>query len=742
MPPKKQKDKNSTGADKNFEALRTAVIVAELNADRFMPLSHWMPTCLLSLGNTPLLHISLNRLLLNGFQKIVIFACTHKDSIERFVEESGYRTRFPFVDIRVFDGYGCKSLGEVMRDIDNNSLLHEVENFVCIPADLVTDISLMEQLNNFSELRKQNPNIAIGMVFASRPDFLPQEYEYTQVTYNAETNVLVNFRRALAPTKMISTIGNSSLKYRRDLFDSRILLCSKHIPVQFQGNFDFLTIDDLVNEFLLNEDVMSYQTHIQVLPARTIVLPVAPCLKHLLLFNFSFLNRMGSRQIHPPCFFVCESTIRNESVERGQPYALSPQIFAYKSCNIHSSVKLLGHVFIGRNVIIRSGCVLIDVVIDDNCTIDKNTLIQSTVIMGGVHISSNVKITSSWLFTGACIHDGVELGPDCFVGPPLQCETPKCPHKNRLCIERVDGEEFPEGSVIIQSSEEDAEHPWMVCQPQDNSDSVSIKSFDSSDEEGFENSEKKNIFLLKSGNLWRTNWLKKMTRSRSSSSESISLSSNRREKITVPENDDDDNIINELANTLKDGVEKKKLPKDICTEITCLKHATGITIDDLIFLLTKAIFKLGSESENGEVLTALKVWKNVEQCVVRYTPIVRNFIERSASGEALCLQAAEENCCLDRRFMEMSPRLFHHLYEQDIVSEEAINSWVKNSKMLEDPESIREAEKLRERLKAFLDWLNTAESESEDEEQDSEEGGNHSDNEINVKDGHNKDCDC
>ncbi|VDO04018.1 unnamed protein product [Rodentolepis nana] len=737
MAPKKQKGKNPTCGGTNFEALRTAVIVAELNADRFMPISHWMPTCLLSLGNTPLLHLSLNSLLLDGFQKIIIFACLHRDTIERFVKENGYRTRFPFVDICVFDGYGCKSLGEVMRDIDNNSLLHEVENFVCIPADLVADISLMKKLNSFSELRKQNPNIAIGMIFANRPDFLPQEYEYTQIAFNTETSVLANFKRTPAPARLISTIACSSLKYRGNLFDSRILLCSKHIPIQFQGNFDFLTIDDLVNEFILNEDVMSYQTHIQVLSSRTIVLPVAPCLKHLLQLNFSFLNRIGSRKIHPPSFYVWESTIRNGVVERGQPYSLSPQCFAYKSCNIHSSVKLVGHVFIGRNVTIRPGCTLIDVVIDDDCTIDMNTVIQSTVVMKGVHIGSNVKITSSWLFSGACIHDDVELGSDCFVGPPLKYEISNCPHQNRLCIERVEGVKFPEGCVIIQSTDEDSEHPWVICQPQDIDDNMSTGSFDSSGEEEPGSSERKNIFLLKSGNLWRTNWLRRMTRSLSSSSESISLSSNRKEKITVPENDDDDNIISELANTLKDGMDKKKPLKDICTEITCLKHATGITIDDLIFLLTKAILNLGSESESG-VLTTAKVWKNVEQCIGLYKLIMRNFVERSANGEALCLQATEENCCLDKRFMEISPRLFHVLYIEDIVSEEAINNWVKNSKMLEDPESIQEAEKLREQLGDFLTWLNTAES-----EEDSEEAENSSDDENNVKNNeHNIDNGC
>lgn len=478
MPSKKQKGKIS--ADKNLETLNTAVIVAELFSDRFIPISKWIPTCLLPLGNVPLLHLSLNRLLTDGFQKVVIFACSHRNTIERFVEESGYRTRYPFVDIIVFDGYGCKSVGEVMRDIDTNSLLHEVENFVFIPADLLADVSIMEQFSKFAELRKQNPHVALGMVFANRPDFVPQDYEYMQVLSKKDTSVIVDFRRTYKPCKMISCFPSIPLNYRKNIVDTRILLCSKHIPVQFQGNFDFLTIDDLVNEFIVNEEVMSYQIHAQFLGVRSIALSVAPCLKHLMHFNFSTLNVMGSKQLHPPHYFVRESSAKNGVVEYGQPFALSPQCFAYKNCNIHPSVKLVGHVFIGRNVTIRPGCVLVDVVIGDACTVDKNTLIESSVLMGGVHIGSNVKLSSCFLFTGACIHKEVKLGPDCFVGPPLKSGVAsKCPHPNRFCIEHIEGESFPGGSVIIQSVEEDSELPWVVCQPQDSFGGVSVVSYSS-----------------------------------------------------------------------------------------------------------------------------------------------------------------------------------------------------------------------------------------------------------------------
>lgn len=487
---KKQKDKKAANTEAVIEEpLPTAVIIAELYSDRFIPISQWMPSCLLPLGNTPLMHISLNRLLMDGFEKIIIYACMNKNHIEEFIQESGYRKRFPHTDITVFDGSGCKSLGEVMRDIETNFLLNEVEDFVCIPADLVSDTSLMSMLKKFQELRKKSPQIALGLVFANRPYFIAQDYEYTQAIYYNKSQLLVSLKRSAGPTKLIVSSAskeesirlNDPLTHRKDLVDTRVLICSKHIPVQFQGNFDFLTIDDLVNEFLANEEVMGFQTHIQILPNKTIMLPVAPCLKHLRHLNPCFLERLGSPQIHPPSFFVWESSERRAmgfmcSPEKGVPYALTPQSFVFKSCKIDPSVKLIGRLFIGRNVTIGAGCVLTDVIVDDNCTIGENSILESTVLQQNVHIGSNVKIKESWLFCGACIHDGVELGPDCFIGPPLIAESSRCPHPKRLCIEHVDGVEFPEGSVIIQSQEEDSEPPWIVCLPQEDEEAISSVS--------------------------------------------------------------------------------------------------------------------------------------------------------------------------------------------------------------------------------------------------------------------------
>lgn len=197
----------------------------------------------------------------------------------------------------------------------------------------------------------------------------------------------------------------------------------------------------------------------------------------------------------------------------------------------------------------------------------------------------------------------------------------------------------------------------------------------------------------------------------------------RKRHQAIPE-DDDELIIIELMKTLKYGAENIKSSSDIILEINCLKHAFGIMIEDLVFLLVKAVFRMSTETENGEELAALNLWDNISKNVKLFGSVMSHYTSNNINGENLCLEAVEEDCCLDARFMDISPRLFHLIYYEDIISEEAIRRWVKNSKMLEDSDCVQNALKLRERLKNFLEWLDEAEEEDDSEEDEEEDNSN------------------
>lgn len=244
MPPKGKKAPSKTlvPAFKEVEAPLTAVIIAEDMAGRFEPITLWMPHSLLPLANVPLLHISISCLIRDGFRNIIIYACRDAHKIQKFVDANNYTKRFPLLRIIVFNGSGSRCLGEVMRDIESNQLLRGVEEFVCLPADLVSDISLISLLINFKERRKNSSSLAIDLIYTTLPPFSsPEDVRCTVVHTSPDRKVIQVSRHnrdmpAIFATEAVfaATKAKNVISIRSNLLDTRVLICSSHIPPLFQ----------------------------------------------------------------------------------------------------------------------------------------------------------------------------------------------------------------------------------------------------------------------------------------------------------------------------------------------------------------------------------------------------------------------------------------------------------------------------------------------------------------------------
>ncbi len=244
MPPlgKKSQPKADLSAFKEDKVPPTAIIVAEDLANRFEPLSSSIPHSLLPLANVPLLHFSLSRVICDGFQNIIIYACRDVEKIRKFTESNGYTKRLPQVSIRVVNGHGSRCMGDVMRDLEENQLLRGVDEFVCLPADLICDADLSELLGHFKEHRVATPAAALGLVFSELPSFSFPDAERLSVVFTSpdmKLNQLVRQDRDMPivySTDLIesATKHKKSVQIRSRLLDPRILLCSSHVPPLFQ----------------------------------------------------------------------------------------------------------------------------------------------------------------------------------------------------------------------------------------------------------------------------------------------------------------------------------------------------------------------------------------------------------------------------------------------------------------------------------------------------------------------------
>ena len=256
MPPKnKTPPKPKPSTFKVDEAPPTAVVIADEFGERFEPIVQWQPYSLLPLANVPMLHISLTRLIRDGFRNIIIFACRQAQKIKIFIDKNNYMKRFPGVKISVHNGNGCRSLGEAMRDIEYSELLRGISDFVCLPADLISDVSLFTLLNIFKERRKENSSSAIDLVFAERPNFETSDDESCSLIYTTPDMKVVQIYRNRGNMPLILSVentlaasaSNNLTAIRTNLVDTRVLLCSSHIPplLQVRPLFTFYCISFL-----------------------------------------------------------------------------------------------------------------------------------------------------------------------------------------------------------------------------------------------------------------------------------------------------------------------------------------------------------------------------------------------------------------------------------------------------------------------------------------------------------------
>ncbi|VDM34051.1 unnamed protein product [Hydatigera taeniaeformis] len=750
MPPKGKKapSKAPIPAFKEEESPLTAVIIAEDIAERFEPITQWIPHSLLPLATVPLLHISISCLIRDGFRNILIYACRDAHKIQKFVDASNYVKRFPLLKIVVFSGNGSRCLGEAMRDIESNQLLRGVEEFVCLPADLVSDVSLVELLEDFKERRKKSSSLVIDLIYANLPPFSSTEdVRYTVVYTNPDKKVIqVSRHNRDMPTIFATDAVFAAAKMknvvsiRSNLLDTHVLVCSSHIPPLFQDNFDYDSIDDLVNGIITNEEIMGYIVNIQFAPSSEIIIPVAPCLSYLLRVTPHFLTRLGSTRVHPPNYLVMDPFSRLlEGVEctasTTNPLAIAPTCFVSGSAKIDPKVSLIGACFVGEGCRLEHGAVLTDTVLGDNCTVGKNSHLNGVIALSDVHIGDSVNITQSWLCSGACIHNRVRLGPRCFVGVPREgAKKENSEHPGRLCIIAEPEINLPPESIIV-ASEEGEERDWTIVQRVEVSRSTS-SLMDEEGDEGVADSDTGSVGY-KDLVLWRANWGQTSGSSHPDDSEN-SFSRQRNIGLFNADADneagaggasanydvfgarggesddtDDDFLIQELQKTLSHSLKANQPSDVVMLEVNSLKHAYNISLEDLAFLFIKALLALASMSTQGSDPPAFAL--TFKKILAHFVPVLKRYISSSTGCASYCLQAIEDQACYQSVIMEASRWLLHCLYDVDLVSEEVIREWLVSSPLLLDDEMASSCRQLRENIKPFIDWLDQAEEEDDED---------------------------
>ncbi|CAG4985559.1 unnamed protein product [Colias eurytheme] len=162
----------------------------------------------------------------------------------------------------------------------------------------------------------------------------------------------------------------------------------------------------------------------------------------------------------------------------------------------------------------------------------------------------------------------------------------------------------------------------------------------------------------------------------------------------------------ELTRVLDDELADEKAVRDIIPELRDMALKNDIPDHEVVAIIWQCVMSRGEWNKKEELL-AEQAAKHLRQ----YTPLLAAFAH-SAKAEIALLHKVQEFCYENMNFMRAFSKLVVMLYKSNVLSEEVILRWYR------DPNSSKGKLMFLEQMKKFVEWLQSAEEESESGEEE------------------------
>jgi len=166
------------------------------------------------------------------------------------------------------------------------------------------------------------------------------------------------------------------------------------------------------------------------------------------------------------------------------------------------------------------------------------------------------------------------------------------------------------------------------------------------------------------------------------------------------------NTKNSLHRMVREAIEEEKPVKEIILEIKESMTRTSIQEQDAIVLIWTCVMT-SVEWNKKEDLLQDQALRHVK----KYIPLFSAFTSNARSEMAL-LNKIQEYCYDNMNFLKTFNKIVLLLYKTDILSEEVILKWYKDS------HSSRGWSVFMDQMKKFVEWLEHAEEESDEDDED------------------------
>jgi translation initiation factor eIF-2B subunit epsilon len=166
------------------------------------------------------------------------------------------------------------------------------------------------------------------------------------------------------------------------------------------------------------------------------------------------------------------------------------------------------------------------------------------------------------------------------------------------------------------------------------------------------------------------------------------------------EQDEETDWVREVEQTIQRAFDEAHSVDIATLELNTLKMAMNITFKDLRQVVIPSILLL---------IPVNATRQNVYDIVSRWFPIVKRFTH-SESDQVDCLHVIVQFLLRTPPLVDKTPFVIQKLYEIDLIEEDAILEWVETVK-----DAAGQLKKIKDAAQPFVDWLNDAETDSEED---------------------------
>ena len=688
------KDKGEQDSSKwSSEDVVQAVVIADSFNFRFLPITAEKPRALLPLVNRCLIDYTVEFLAFSGVQEIFVFCCSHSKQIKEHLEKSRWKKKTSPVKIRTIVSEDCPSVGDALRNIDSLALIRS--DFVLVSGDLVSNMDLREVIAKHKKLREKDKMTVMTNVYKrAHPGHRTRSNEDDiLVVTNSSTERVLYCEKPGQSTKTNIPVTifeeNDQVAVNYDVLDCHISICSPIVPQLFSDNFDYQSRYHFIRGIIVNEEVLGNTIYAHFISEQYAAR----------VGNLQTYKAISKDVIHRWVFPLVPD---NSALEEGYSYGRR-NIYLGKDVSLALDSVMEEDVVIGSNTSIGLQALVSHSTIGRNCRIGKRVRMEDCYVWDSVVIEDDCVITGSIIASNAKIRAGVTIETGCIIsfnvviGAGFKVvggtRLTTCQDANITCVEDDWGDEdkttpTADSAPCEECVESDVGvggkgFKW-VPPPPSSEDEILVTddwgklSPESDQEEDLMEEDEDEL-----GSLDHTH-------------------------IESAEKDESESALffQETLDSIRSGLTERVPNDNTVLMINASKHAYNIPISEVPVCIVRAIMD-GSFHSKAEFAT------HVVTAFKYFQPLLVHYIKDKKIQITVLNVMMENMVCKDHSFASVFAKMVLELYNLEVLEESAILYW--HSSLVTEQHTSAEYTDLLKQVKPVIDWLNTAEEESDDD---------------------------